>query len=221
MGNGLICKLFNYCPAPLAPDNAPKVEDSQNKTVKRQLTVEQAKALPIIPNCNGIDKVLDKNDIKRITVEEPMNQPAYPASKSVILTVEENPTKNSSGAIVQATHYCSHEPNNYGSNSYEPLSVINYTSENPVTVEKTVDIGTSGAFGSSHIKTTTEPGQATKELEKAAAKLGGVTIEVDRKLGTKYKYCSFGRCRPESKDDYEKYGETQIPHFVDGKLVRE
>jgi hypothetical protein len=189
MGNGWICALTGYCPAPLAPDNAPKTEDLKNKTVKRQVTVEQAKALPITAACNGVDKVLDSGAIKRITIEEPMNQSSSMDSKSVILTIEQDPIKTKDGTTVQATHYCSHKPSD---SLYKPLSVINYTSENPDTVVRRTDIGTSGVFGSSYRKTTTELEPTYKKEVDKGKKL--VTFDVYRELGTNYQSCFLGHC---------------------------
>lgn len=64
MTQGFICKLTGYCPAPVAPVNAPMVGlDLKNNTVTRQIAPEQAYELGI--DCFGASK---------ITIQEPMEQ---------------------------------------------------------------------------------------------------------------------------------------------------
>lgn len=206
MSNGLICALTGYCPAPLAPDNAQiGGRSNKNGTISYQVTVEQAKALPVMSNCGYPADVIDKARIKRITMEEPINQPSFMSSKSVIIAIEKEPKTNKDGGTEQTVYYCSHRPSRDDEENklYPYLYVTNSKSEKGGAVTAQTAIGPVDPFGTSFNKTTTE--------------MGGETY---RQFETKYEQCS-GSCMPTTKETYEKYGESRIPHFVDGKLVRE
>ena len=114
------------------------------------------------------------------------------------------------------------------------VQVTHSKSENPNTVTEKTKIRTMGPFlgllNDTYKKTTIKPSETNlrsfMEIMQFANKGHGISIETARKnldtVPTEYEHCNYKdyNCKPIRQSTYE-YGERKIPHFVDGKLVRE
>lgn len=202
MSQGLICRFTGYCPATVAPANAPIVErDLKNNTVTRQVTPEQVKTLPNNRTCGA-----DLKNATKITIEEPIEQ-GY-LYKQSLLKVEYEPKQNPlTGETSQSIAYCE----NRGMDAVNWFTVENSKTEK-VFVEKTTTELTAGGglIPLTFRKTTTQPTEAGK-LHST------LRNEPEPPTQTKYEFCPV-ECRPIKKEDYEKVEKEIPPHFVDGEL---
>lgn len=207
MGNWLCNKVGLFCPTPIAPKEASFVsEDNTNKTTTRKVTPEQIAGK--LSTCN-----FDLNNAE-ITIEEPKDQPYFDSSKSYILKIAHKP-ENDNGVSYERIDYCSYEPEK----GLKGLFVERQTSKNPLEITEESKIkDREGSAG----RLITKPGTMAKMLIDVAANNKAMKHNGQKEPTTEYVSCGAydSNCSPSNEADYMTKTK-KIPHFVNGKLVRE
>lgn len=192
MSQGFICKLTGYCPASVAPDNAPMVGlDLKNNTVTRQIT----------PEDSPIKFTFSQNlsNIKDIKIEEPMTQDYF--DKNAVLTVNHNPVTY--GETTSQTTTICRLPHNL----FQPRCSY-VTNTKTVTPAKTIE-KTKVEGDYSWVERTIETGADKKPSEAKYQKCFDLPSDKEKEP----------ECFSSSKEEFEEYKMSNIPHFNNGELI--
>lgn len=207
---GLCESIGLFCPKYIAPADAKTVNES-GKTVTRQVTPEQFKAL-------NFKFDIDLSDVQSITIEEPKDQSYLLIDKNAIFTFNHKPKSSSEKGIettsTQTDYYSYGSEDGHFADGFMTTIETQTYGGTPFSVHETEIVsGQKSKLFSNSVKEI--------RTEDAAPVSGPYDVTPKSEITTRYEYCPSATdfCEPAHPTFYD-FKLKRIPHFVDGKLVR-